>query len=75
MNDLTMTNVWLAILAIVSLIDREVHPLPGAGPCDPAIGARLVLGAPLPVPDARAAVSTSLAFGGANVALVLTRWD
>jgi 3-oxoacyl-(acyl-carrier-protein) synthase len=27
------------------------------------------------VPDARAAVSTSLAFGGSNVALVLARWD
>ena len=64
-----------AIATVLGLRDREVHPTPGGGRVDPAIGARLVLDAPLAVPDARAAVSTSLAFGGSNVALVLTRWD
>jgi 3-oxoacyl-[acyl-carrier-protein] synthase II len=64
-----------AIATVLGLRDREVHPTPGGGRVDPAIGARLVLGAPQAVPDARAAVSTSLAFGGSNVALVLARWD
>jgi 3-oxoacyl-(acyl-carrier-protein) synthase len=35
---------------------------------------RLALDAPVRVPDARAVLSTSLAFGGANAALVLGRW-
>jgi len=64
-----------AIATVLGLRDREVHPTPGGGCVDPAIGARLVLDAPQAVPDARAAVSTSLAFGGSNVALVLARWD
>jgi 3-oxoacyl-[acyl-carrier-protein] synthase II len=64
-----------AIATVLGLRDREVHPTPGGGRVDPAIGARLVLGAPLAVPDAQAALSTSLAFGGSNVALVLARWD
>ena len=34
----------------------------------------LVLDAPLPLAGARAAVSTSLAFGGSNAALVFSRW-
>jgi hypothetical protein len=34
----------------------------------------LVTGRPLAVPDARAALSTSLAFGGSNAALVFRRW-
>jgi 3-oxoacyl-(acyl-carrier-protein) synthase len=33
-----------------------------------------VLGCPSPLPDARSAVSTSLAFGGSNAALVFSRW-
>lgn len=64
-----------AIATVLSLRDREVHPTPGGGRVDPAIGARLVLDVPLAVPDAQAAISTSLAFGGSNVALVLARWD
>lgn len=64
-----------AIATVLGLRDGEVHPTPGGGRVDPAIGARLVLDTPQAVPDARAAVSTSLAFGGSNVALVLARWD
>jgi 3-oxoacyl-(acyl-carrier-protein) synthase len=36
--------------------------------------AALVLDRPLPLPGARAAVSTSLAFGGSNAVLVFSRW-
>jgi 3-oxoacyl-[acyl-carrier-protein] synthase II len=64
-----------AIATVLGLQDREVHPTPGGGRVDPAIAARLVLGAPQAVPDARAAISTSLAFGGTNVALVRARWE
>jgi 3-oxoacyl-(acyl-carrier-protein) synthase len=34
----------------------------------------VVTGRPLALPAARAALSTSLAFGGSNAALVFTRW-
>ncbi len=40
----------------------------------PVLAAAVVTGAPLPMPGARAAVSTSLAFGGSNAALVFSRW-
>lgn len=63
-----------AVATVLGLRDREVHPTPGGGRVDPAIGARLVLDRPEPVPGGEAAVSTSLAFGGSNVALVLARW-
>jgi 3-oxoacyl-[acyl-carrier-protein] synthase II len=62
-----------AVATVLGLCDREVHPTPGGGRVDPEIHARLVLETPLAVPQARAALSTSLAFGGCNVALVLTR--
>ena len=43
-------------------------------PIDRACPAALVTGRPLALPAARAALSTSLAFGGSNAALVFTRW-
>jgi 3-oxoacyl-[acyl-carrier-protein] synthase II len=43
-------------------------------PIDSACPAALVTGRPLALPAARAALSTSLAFGGSNAALVFTRW-
>jgi len=64
-----------AVATVLCLREREVHPTPGGGRVDPLIPARLVLEGPLAVPDAQAALSTSLAFGGSNVALVLARWD
>ena len=64
-----------AIATVLGLRDREVHPTPGGGRVDPAIAARLVLNEPQAVPGAQAALSTNLAFGGSNVALVLARWD
>jgi 3-oxoacyl-[acyl-carrier-protein] synthase II len=43
-------------------------------PIDSACPAAVVTGRPLALPAARAALSTSLAFGGSNAALVFTRW-
>jgi 3-oxoacyl-[acyl-carrier-protein] synthase II len=63
-----------AVATIQCLMAGEVHPTPGSGPIDPALPVRLVLGAPLSVDGARFALSTSLAFGGANAALILGRW-
>jgi len=62
-----------AVVTILCLFNSEVHPMPDAGPTDPAIRLRLVLGRPLRLARARHALSTSLAFGGANAALVFTR--
>jgi 3-oxoacyl-(acyl-carrier-protein) synthase len=47
--------------------------MPGEGESDPAIGVQLVLGSPLKLERARHALSTSLAFGGANAALIFSR--
>jgi 3-oxoacyl-[acyl-carrier-protein] synthase II len=63
-----------AVATVLCLRHGELHPVRGAGEADPELPVSLVLDAPLPVPDARAAVSTSLAFGGSNAALVFSRW-
>jgi len=73
-----------AVATVLCLRHGELHPAPGgARPVPPAEGeaaelpplpASLVLDRPLPLPAARAAVSTSLAFGGSNAALVFARW-
>jgi 3-oxoacyl-[acyl-carrier-protein] synthase II len=66
-----------AVVTILCLQRGELHPAPrceaGEG-VDPDIPVSLVLDRPLPVPAARVAVSTSLAFGGSNAALVFSRW-
>jgi 3-oxoacyl-[acyl-carrier-protein] synthase II len=76
-----------AVVTVLCLLHRELHPAPPgirppanatdtadtAGPED--LAANLVLDHPLPLPDAHAAVSTSLAFGGSNAALVFSRWE
>ncbi len=61
-----------AVATVLCLAAAEVHPTPGWGPVDPELPVRLVEGAPLPL-AARAAVSTNLAFGGSNAALVFSR--
>ncbi|HEY0510305.1 MAG TPA: beta-ketoacyl-[acyl-carrier-protein] synthase family protein [Thermoanaerobaculia bacterium] len=64
-----------AVATILCLRHGELHPAPGAGePADPELPVALVTGEPLPFPGARSAVSTSLAFGGSNAALVFSRW-
>jgi 3-oxoacyl-(acyl-carrier-protein) synthase len=62
-----------AVATILGLLHGEVHPMPDDGGSDPGILPRLVLGRPLRLARARHALSTSLAFGGANAALVFTR--
>jgi 3-oxoacyl-[acyl-carrier-protein] synthase II len=76
-----------AVATVLCLHHGELHPVPSAAvpqeraaePADDAAPAEsvpvaLVLDHPLPLPEARAAVSTSLAFGGSNAALVFSRW-
>jgi 3-oxoacyl-[acyl-carrier-protein] synthase II len=64
-----------AVATILCLRHAELHPVPAcAEGADPGLPVRLVTGEPQPVPGARAAVSTSLAFGGSNAALVFSRW-
>lgn len=66
-----------AVVTILCLQHGELHPAPrceqGEG-VDPELPLSLVLDRPLPCPEARVAVSTSLAFGGSNAALVFSRW-
>jgi 3-oxoacyl-[acyl-carrier-protein] synthase II len=70
-----------ALVTVLSLARGELHPVPAVSavssdvdPIDGACPAALVTGRPLALPAARAALSTSLAFGGSNAALVFTRW-
>lgn len=63
-----------AVASIVCLRDELAHPLPASGPIDPALGVDLVRETPRPLPGVRAGVSSSLGFGGANVAVVFGRW-
>jgi 3-oxoacyl-[acyl-carrier-protein] synthase II len=64
-----------AVVTLLCLRHGELHPVPAVGgeASDPELGAALVLDRPLPLPTARIAVSTSLAFGGSNAALVFSR--
>ncbi|HEV8578636.1 MAG TPA: beta-ketoacyl-[acyl-carrier-protein] synthase family protein [Thermoanaerobaculia bacterium] len=66
-----------AVATILCLQHGELHPAwNGTAECeaDPELPVSLVTGEPLPLPAARTAVSTSLAFGGSNAALVFSRW-
>jgi 3-oxoacyl-[acyl-carrier-protein] synthase II len=64
-----------ALVTVLSLARGELHPVPAAAAAiDEACPVALVSGRPLALPRARAGVSTSLAFGGSNAALVFTRW-
>ena len=60
-----------AVATVVCLRAGQVHPTPGEGPVDPALGVDLVLGTPRSLESPAVAVSTSFAFGGANAAVVL----
>jgi 3-oxoacyl-[acyl-carrier-protein] synthase II len=63
-----------AVATVLCLHHGELHPVGRDGEGDPELPVSLVIDEPLPLPDARAAVSTSLAFGGSNAALVFSRW-
>lgn len=64
-----------AVATVLCLRHAELHPVPSGSEADPELPVSLVLDRPLPLPGVRAAVSTSLAFGGSNAALVFSRWD
>lgn len=72
-----------AVATVLCLHRGELHPVPSGAPPEALeedaapveeVPVALVLDRPLPLPAARAAVSTSLAFGGSNAALVFSRW-
>ena len=60
-----------AVATVICLKRRVVHPTPGGGDVDPSLGVNLVLEESWPLPEPTLAISTSLAFGGANAVLVL----
>ena len=62
-----------AVVTVLGLARREVHPMPDTGTLDPELGLDLVLGVPRSLSRAACAISTSLAFGGANAVLVFSR--
>ncbi|MDX2000767.1 MAG: beta-ketoacyl-[acyl-carrier-protein] synthase family protein [Thermoanaerobaculia bacterium] len=62
-----------AVATVLCLHHGQVHPTPPGGTPDAASPGRLVLGTPLPLPEARVALSTSFGFGGANAAAVFRR--
>ncbi len=62
-----------AVATALCLARREVHPMPDTGALDPELPLDLVLGRPRTLRRADCAISTSLAFGGANAVLVFTR--
>ncbi|MEA2560382.1 MAG: 3-oxoacyl-[acyl-carrier-protein] synthase [Acidobacteriota bacterium] len=63
-----------AVATVLCLRHEELHPVPAGSDVDPELPVSLVLDRPLPLPGVRAAISTSLAFGGSNAALVFSRW-
>ncbi|MEO7972956.1 MAG: beta-ketoacyl-[acyl-carrier-protein] synthase family protein [Thermoanaerobaculia bacterium] len=60
-----------AVATMLCFLRGAVHPTPGEGAVDPAMGLDLVTGSPRALPEARYALSTNLAFGGTNAAIVL----
>lgn len=61
-----------AVVTALCLRHARVHATPGRGPIDPEMEVDLVVDRPRAV-EARAAVSTSFAFGGSNAAVILGR--
>ena len=60
-----------AVAVVLALAEGAVQPTPGTDPADPELGVDLVIGQPRPLRPGAVGVSTSLAFGGANAAIVL----
>ena len=63
-----------AVSTVLAFCDRVVYPCPGDQAGDPDLGIDLVVGRKPHLEDESTAVSTNLAFGGANVAVVLRSW-
>ncbi len=57
-----------AVATLLCLEAAALHPTPGEGTLDPEAAIDLVVGEPRPLTRARVALSTNLAFGGANAA-------
>ena len=64
-----------AVATIVSLRAGTLHPTPGGGKLDEALGVDVVLGQPRTSNALHTAMSANLGFGGANAALILRRWS
>lgn len=60
-----------AVAVVLALLEGAVQPTAGSDPADPELGVELVVGGSRPLPTGAVGVSTSLAFGGANAAVVL----
>ena len=60
-----------AVATMLCFLHGAVHPTPGEGAVDPAMGLDLVTGSARPLAGARFALSTNLAFGGTNAAIIL----
>ncbi len=60
-----------AVASVLCMWHGWVHVTPGDGSLDPEIGVDLVWGEPRPIASDAVVVSTNLAFGGANAAIVM----
>jgi 3-oxoacyl-(acyl-carrier-protein) synthase len=64
-----------AVVTVLCLNAGLVHPTAGDGPVDPATPLDLVLTNPRRLERCDTALSTSMAFGGANAAILFARWS
>ncbi len=63
-----------AVSTVLAFSDSMVHSTPGGQPADPNLGIDLVVGKHRRLGSRPVALSTNLAFGGANVAVVMQSW-
>jgi len=64
-----------AVVSVLCLDAGLVHATPGLGPVDPEMPIDLVLSEARALERSDFALSTNLAFGGANAAIVIARWQ
>lgn len=64
-----------AVATVLGLISREIHSVPGGGEVPSAEPANLLFEGTREEPAMRTAMSASFGFGGANVVLILGRWE
>lgn len=63
------------VSTVLSLLDRAIYPTPGVQESDRDLGIDLVVGSKRHIEGRATALSTNLAFGGSNVAIVMRSWD